>query len=451
MEARVTLSGAISDFQANAESMRVQVAARLGVPLAAVTLTALPGSVIVVITIDMERAIETDDAAVGGNTTGSAAGGTDDAASPDLSSLASTVAESLDDLLELEGSKGGGGGGLLPEGMAIVSIDVRSTVVTIVIAASPDAPPPMLLPPSDKATGFITSGVLIGVATVIVLIAFVWARRRNQEALAKKRRRKGLAGRESHKAPYSAAELSEACAFWFVKAKCLRESKEGRLLTLQEIRRDHPDWLEQRRVTFGDCCTGKLSQAVLAVSHRWEDKENPDPEGIQYAELMRYLKDRPGIELVWIDYSSMPQGKRTDEEKSEFKLMLPNINLIYLSAHVLIMMDSSYYSRFWTLFEAWLSMQSITSEGLRPSSEEGRRSKIICIHTGSEHDIAKLEDTLQGLTPREAHDLLAKSDITVTNASDKEAQLPKLLELDRFALAQFAAGQKVELALSISL
>ena len=223
---------------------------------------------IVVITIDMERAIETDDAAVGGNTIGSAAGGTDDAASPNLSSLASTVAESLDDLLELEGSKGGGGGGLLPEGMAIVSIDVRSTVVTIVIAASPDAPPPMLLPPSDKATGFITSGVLIGVATVIVLIAFVWARRRNQEALAKKRRRKGLAGRESHKAPYSAAELSEACAFWFVKAKCLRESKEGRLLTLQEIRRDHPDWLEQRRVTFGDCCTGKLSQAVLAVSHR---------------------------------------------------------------------------------------------------------------------------------------------------------------------------------------
>ena len=33
-------------------------------------------------------------------------------------------------------------------------------------------------------------------------------------------------------------------------------------------------------------------------------------------------------------------------------------------------------------------------------------------------------------TAREAHDVLAKPDVVVTNASDKEEQLPKLLRMD---------------------
>ena len=44
----------------------------------------------------------------------------------------------------------------------------------------------------------------------------------------------------------------------------------------------------------------------------------------------------------------------------EFKRMLPNINLIFLAAQVLIIMDSQYFGRFWTL-EAWLAMQQVTS------------------------------------------------------------------------------------------
>ena len=38
-------------------------------------------------------------------------------------------------------------------------------------------------------------------------------------------------------------------------------------------------------------------------------------------------------------------------------------------------------------------------------------------------------------TAREAHDVLAKPDVVVTNASDKEEQLPKLLRMDELVCA----------------
>jgi hypothetical protein len=45
----------------------------------------------------------------------------------------------------------------------------------------------------------------------------------------------------------------------------------------------------------------------------------------------------------------MPQGKdRTRIEKVQFKWMLRNVNIIYLGCSVLILLDLSYLSRFWT-------------------------------------------------------------------------------------------------------
>ena len=120
--------------------------------------------------------------------------------------------------------------------------------------------------------------------------------------------------------------------------------------------------------------------------------------------------------------------------------MLPNINLIYLSAHVLIIMDSTYFSRFWTLFEAWLSMQSVSAKGLLPASEKDQRSTIKCIHNASmEFDGKKLRATWKSKTPKEAHSVLSANDIQVTNQSDKTDQLKKLLKLNEFAVSQYAA------------
>ena len=43
----------------------------------------------------------------------------------------------------------------------------------------------------------------------------------------------------------------------------------------------------------------------------------------------------------------MPQGERTLAERARFKWMLQNINMLYLGAKVLVLLDLSYMSRFW--------------------------------------------------------------------------------------------------------
>ena len=95
--------------------------------------------------------------------------------------------------------------------------------------------------------------------------------------------------------------------------------------------------------------------------------------------------------------------------------------------------------RFWTLFEAWLSMQSVTSEGLLPARENEQRSTIECIHNADmKYDGEKLKETWKSKTPDEAYDVLSKNDIQVTNQKDKETQLLKLSNLNQFASAQYS-------------
>ena len=40
------------------------------------------------------------------------------------------------------------------------------------------------------------------------------------------------------------------------------------------------------------------------------DEEHPDPTGKQLSVLKQHLLTVPDVELVWIDFSCMPQGER---------------------------------------------------------------------------------------------------------------------------------------------
>ena len=40
---------------------------------------------------------------------------------------------------------------------------------------------------------------------------------------------------------------------------------------MQELRRDHPDWLEQREISFADGYAGHYVSDTLVISHRWEE------------------------------------------------------------------------------------------------------------------------------------------------------------------------------------
>jgi hypothetical protein len=108
--------------------------------------------------------------------------------------------------------------------------------------------------------------------------------------------------------------------------------------------------------------------------------------------------------------------------------------MLYLGTTVLILYDLSYASRFWTQFEAWLSMQFATPNGLKSAvGTKYARFHIVCIQNAAaqaELYTKALTDTWANKTPQQAFDILSKPDVTVTNQSDKLNQLPKIMKLD---------------------
>jgi hypothetical protein len=235
----------------------------------------------------------------------------------------------------------------------------------------------------------------------------------------------------------------DAPSFYFIPAEwvCKHGTKSlPRMQTLHEV-----DILTKIKIPLASAfrdpafCGGGIMKNILFVSHRWGVPAQPDVDGEQLKAIKVYLEAHPDIKWVWFDYSSMPQGDdRTPKEKAEFDLMLAAIADLYLTARVLILLDGSYASRFWTLTEAWCSMQTVTPEGLRPAKEAECRYTISCIHNATTETTAKgLVDLVSKKTPDEMYRILEKPDVNVTNAKDKETMLPKILEIDRHVVETF--------------
>ena len=234
--------------------------------------------------------------------------------------------------------------------------------------------------------------------------------------------------------PMRAAERqrreASATSFYFLHASKVRNCSMKRLPKLQDLKRTHPNWIVKKPVDMTSSLLGDYRENMLATSHRWEHPDEPDTKGKQLAALKRYLDDHPEIEYVWFDFPCMPQKPRSPEDEDEFAEMLSNVNVIFLGMRVLVLLDISYMSRFWTQTEAWMSMQDASTSGLATAPEKKRRYTIVPLHNAS----AKLSETLidmwTGKSAQEAHDILALPDVFVTNQSDKERQLPKILMLN---------------------
>ena len=123
----------------------------------------------------------------------------------------------------------------------------------------------------------------------------------------------------------------------------------------------------------------------------------------------------------------MPQGSRTPYQRTVFRWMLKNVNALFLGGSILIVMDSAYFSKFWTQFEAWLGMQRCTPHGLKPAS---KATRWVAWYIHSATSVAELEQRWMNKSPQEAEALLSKPDCVVTNMSDKTTQLKKLATLD---------------------
>ena len=108
---------------------------------------------------------------------------------------------------------------------------------------------------------------------------------------------------------------------------------------------------------------------------------------------------------------------------------------------MLLLVDLSYLSRFWTQFEAWLAMQHADTGGLRRAQGAERRETFVAIYNATDNDIKSLQAKWAAPTPKDAHAILSQPDITVTNKSDKIIQLQKLLKLQATVLRLNQAGE----------
>lgn len=224
-----------------------------------------------------------------------------------------------------------------------------------------------------------------------------------------------------------------------IRADKVRECTLHSLPRLQELQRDHADWIERRSIDLISALLGDYRQSYCSVSHRWEAPDAPDVEGKQLAALKAFLRARPEIEYVWYDFACMPQGAdRTAREEAEFRVMFNAVEALYLGAHVVVLAVSSCASRFWTAFEVWMSTQSASeTSGLRAAPDCAPRCTVVPLDGGGEAE--ELVVTWAARSAQQAHEVLAGPEMRVTHQSDKEGHLLKLRFLEETARAALAA------------
>ena len=162
------------------------------------------------------------------------------------------------------------------------------------------------------------------------------------------------------------ADDGVACHFYFLRSSDILAFAGKSLPAFQTIMADHPGWIVRQRCTFEDALLGTYKSSRLAVSQyapsplthvalgapadltvqplvprsRWETPGDPDTKGAQLAAVKVHLQEHKDIELVWFDFTSMPQGQnKTDSQTREFGTMLKNVNLLYLGCSVLAIVD----------------------------------------------------------------------------------------------------------------
>src|SRR5262245_8993931 len=152
------------------------------------------------------------------------------------------------------------------------------------------------------------------------------------------------------------------------------ESEDWPYLTFT-ARSFHPDarWVELEDMWFGRYTVHAADPRIhvegvvarepwfnttIAVSHRWLSREHPDPEGVQYRELMT-LAQRYGLhdnQAFLIDYCSLPHHPRSPDEEKWFRENLPGFQSQYKYITLVLNTGSAdYATRAWCMFELMLA------------------------------------------------------------------------------------------------
>ena len=211
--------------------------------------------------------------------------------------------------------------------------------------------------------------------------------------------------------------------------------------------------LKQMSVDTSDILQGALraeGSSVLAISYPWQGFGDPDSTGERLEAVATHLEENKTIDYVWWDFMCVPQNTNIPDwhgdvehpyattysknpfEKLYFQSMINEggVNLIYLGAFVLSVVNGLYIQRFWTQFEFFLGTRSVNEKEF--STGLGRIS-VKCIQSlqdSNTEQTAALEAKWANVSTDQAVLILKQWDVTVTNKSDKRNLLRKLPKLE---------------------
>ena len=97
----------------------------------------------------------------------------------------------------------------------------------------------------------------------------------------------------------AAALERTACEFQFMRAKVLLERDDMFAPKHKSVQED-PELYMMLYLKSAECCQHMFREKVLAVSHRWDRLEEPDPSGAQMKAIKRMLRANPQYEYVWL-------------------------------------------------------------------------------------------------------------------------------------------------------
>jgi len=121
-------------------------------------------------------------------------------------------------------------------------------------------------------------------------------------------------------------------------------SSEAHYDEIQRLERELTNASESDKWKLNECINSMFNQPVLFISHRWEGKEHPDPDGRQLEKLSR-LKNC----FVIYDYFSFPQDTHNEAGRRKLTQVLKDMTSIL--CNVVVLRADNYIERGWCLYE----------------------------------------------------------------------------------------------------
>jgi len=182
-------------------------------------------------------------------------------------------------------------------------------------------------------------------------------KKKRQQKMEADAKRQSQARLKAAKAKQDQEKRDGTCTFVLLNADYLRNmstDKVAKLPPMQRLKQLAPEAFAPMTISQNAAFRGEYKDKICVVSHAWELPGDPDASGVKASTIREHLLENREIEWLWLDFCCMPQNSvigwplpRSKQEGSAFGWQLRNANLLYLGAHVLVLLDLGYQGRFW--------------------------------------------------------------------------------------------------------